>query len=99
MLDNSTLETLRAMHCSGMAAELEMQLKDSKTYNTLAFEERIALMVDVEWNKRQQNKLQKLIKLATFSQPFRIINTVVKIGSRIFQSCLFNKAVQLFVIS
>ena len=62
MLDNSTIETLKAMHCSAMASELENQLNDSKTYGTLAFEERIALMVDAEWNRRQQNKLQKLIK-------------------------------------
>ena len=45
MLDNSTIETLKAMHCSAMASELENQLNDSKTYGTLAFEERIALMV------------------------------------------------------
>lgn len=48
MLDNSTIETLKAMHCSAMASELENQLNDSKTYGTLAFEERIALMVDAE---------------------------------------------------
>lgn len=46
MLDNSTIETLKAMHCSAMASELENQLNDSKTYGTLAFEERVALMVD-----------------------------------------------------
>ena len=40
MLDNSTIETLKAMHCSAMASELENQLNDSKTYGTLAFEER-----------------------------------------------------------
>ena len=39
MLDNSTIETLKAMHCSAMASELENQLNDSKTYGTLAFEE------------------------------------------------------------
>lgn len=82
MLDNSTLETLRAMHCSGMAAELEMQLNDSKTYSALAFEERIALMVDAEWNKRQQNKLQKLIKLATFSQPSACIENIEYLPDR-----------------
>ena len=37
MLDNSTIETLKAMHCSAMASELENQLNDSKTYGTLAF--------------------------------------------------------------
>ena len=64
MTDNSTLETLKAMHCSAMALEFENQLKDSKTYDTLSFEERVGLLVDAEWNRRQKNKLQKLIKPA-----------------------------------
>lgn len=66
MLNNSTIETLKAMHCSAMASELKNQFNDSATYGTLAFEERVALMVDAEWNRRQQNKLQKLIKSAPF---------------------------------
>ena len=69
MIDNSTLETLKAMRCSAMAQEFEKQLEDSKTYDTLSFEERVGLLVDAEWNRRQKNKLQKLVKLATFSQP------------------------------
>lgn len=36
MLDNSTIETLKAMHCSAMASELENQLNDSKTYGVFA---------------------------------------------------------------
>lgn len=82
MLDNSTIETLKAMHCSAMASELEKQLNDSKTYGTLAFEERNALMVDAEWNRRQQNKLQKLIKLATFSQPTACIENMEYLPDR-----------------
>ena len=82
MLDNSTIETLKAMHCSAMASELENQLNDPKTYGTLAFEERIALMVDAEWNRRQQNKLQKLIKLATFSQPTACIENIEYLPER-----------------
>ena len=38
MIDNSTLETLKAMRCSAMAQEFEKQLEDSKTYDTLSFE-------------------------------------------------------------
>ena len=63
MLDNSTIETLKAMHCSAMASELENQLNDSKTYGTLANKERNSLMVDAERNKHQQKKHKKLIWL------------------------------------
>ena len=55
MIDNSTLETLKAMRCSAMAQEFEKQLEDSKTYDTLSFEERVGLLVDAEWNRRQKN--------------------------------------------
>ena len=82
MLNNSTLETLKAMRCSAMAEELERQLHDSKTYEAFAFEERVALMVDAEWNRRQRNKLHKLIKLATFSQPTACIENIEYIPDR-----------------
>lgn len=67
MLDISTIDTLKAMRCRAMAAELEKQLSDPKTYGTLEFEERIGLIVDAEWNRRQQNKLTKCIKQAGFA--------------------------------
>ena len=82
MIDNSTLETLKAMRCSAMAQEFEKQLEDSKTYDTLSFEERVGLLVDAEWNRRQKNKLRKLVKLATFSQPSACIENIEYIPDR-----------------
>ena len=76
MLDNSTIDTLKAMRCTAMATEFENQLSDPKTYQRLSFEERVALLVDAEWNRRQKNKLHKLIKLATFSQPTACIENI-----------------------
>ena len=52
-----------------MAKELESQLSDPDTYSSLGFEERIALLVDAEWNRRQANKLAKCIRDAGFSAP------------------------------
>ena len=76
MLDNSTIDTLKAMRCTAMATEFENQLSDPKTYQRLSFEDRVALLVDAEWNRRQKNKLHKLIKLATFSQPTACIENI-----------------------
>ena len=56
MLNASTIEQLRAMKFSAMAAAFEQQLKDPKSYSQLGFEERFGLMVDAEWNRRQDNK-------------------------------------------
>ena len=44
------------MKLTVMASELERQLNDQDTYGNLGFEERIGLLVDAEWNKRQSNK-------------------------------------------
>lgn len=67
MINESTLETLKAMRCSAMAEELNRQLKDPKTYAALSFEERFGLIIDAEWGRRQKNKLTKLITKAHFS--------------------------------
>ena len=67
MINPLTADTLRRMRCSAMAVELEKQLSDPNTYNSLSFEERLALIVDAEWNRRQKNKLAKHIHDAGFS--------------------------------
>ena len=67
MTSQPTVDTLKKMHFSAMARELENQLSDPDTYNSLGFEERIGLLVDAEWNRRQANKLAKCIRDAGFS--------------------------------
>ena len=62
MMNNSTIEALKAMRFSAMAAEFERQLGDPAAYSMLGFEERFALMVDAEWNRRQQNRLARCIR-------------------------------------
>jgi DNA replication protein DnaC len=68
MINQSTLELLRAMKLTAMASELDNQLKDPKVYGTLGFEDRVALITDAEWNRRQANKLARYIKNAHFSE-------------------------------
>ena len=69
MINVSTKEILKAMHCTAMATEFERQLTDQATYGQLGFEERFALIVDAEWNRRQANKLARGIRNARFSEP------------------------------
>jgi len=69
MIDSSSVELLRAMKLSAMAAECEKQLNDSATYSQLAFEERLGLIIDAEWQRRQINKLNKFTRNARFSVP------------------------------
>lgn len=67
MTNSSTLESLKALKLSAMATELGKQLENPKSYNQLGFEERMALLVDAEWNRRQANKLTRYIHNARFA--------------------------------
>ena len=54
---NNTIERLRTMKMSAFADELERQTEDAGSYNQLGFEDRLALLVDSEWNRRQDGKI------------------------------------------
>ena len=66
MLDNNTVARLRAMKMSAFASELERQLEDG-SYSQLGFEERLGLLVDSEWNRRQSSKLDRYIRNSRFA--------------------------------
>ncbi len=62
MNNASIIEQLKAMRFSAMAKELELQMENSATYSQLGFEDRLGLLVDAEWNRRQANKLNTRIR-------------------------------------
>ena len=66
MLNQATMDMLTAMKMSAMAAEFANQLKDP-AFNELGFEERLGLLVNAEWNRRQSNKLNRFIRSAHFA--------------------------------
>ena len=76
MNNQSTIELLRTMKFSAMANELVLQIEDPGTYSKLSFEERLALLVDAEWNRRQTNKLRRYIKAARLSAPSATIEGI-----------------------
>ena len=65
-MTQQTLDMLADMKLSAMAAELANQLKDP-SFAALGFEERLDMIVTAEWNKRQTNKINRLIRNAHFS--------------------------------
>jgi DNA replication protein DnaC len=76
MINQSTIEILHKMKLSEMANAFEEQLDDRETYGKLSFEERLGLMIDAEWNKRQTNKLSRYIKNAHFATPSATIEAI-----------------------
>lgn len=69
MIRQSTVDLLKEMRFGGMASELERQLADSESFRELSFEDRLALLVDAEWNRRQKNKYQRCLHNARLSIP------------------------------
>src|SRR5436853_6566479 len=63
MLNQQTIEKLYAMRMRGMADALTHQQEDPQT-TQLSFEERFALLVDRQWNWRQNRALERRLKEA-----------------------------------
>lgn len=79
---SNTIEQLRAMRMNALASELERQIKDADSYKQLCFEDRLTLLVDAEWNRRQNNKLDRYIRNARFSDANATIEGIEYIEDR-----------------
>lgn len=67
-MNQQTIDMLTGMKMTAMAAEFVNQLQDP-AFNELGFEERLGMLVTAEWNRRQTNKVNRLIRGAHFSTP------------------------------
>ena len=68
MTNQSTIDKLIEMRFTAMADAFRNQLSDSKM-KELEFEDRLGLLVDIEYNSRKRNRLKRLNKKAEFDQP------------------------------
>ena len=60
MLNHETTAKLRQMKLAGMVEAYEQQKSITSAQN-LTFDERLGLMVDQEWVRRQNNKMAALV--------------------------------------
>ena len=67
MIRQSTIDMLKEMRFSGMASELERQLNNTDSYRDMPFEDRLAMLVEAEWNRRQSNKYIRCVHNAHFA--------------------------------
>jgi DNA replication protein DnaC len=68
MINTATINKLIEMRMSAMANALRTQMQDNSMYD-LSFEERIGMLVDIEYDTRKTNRLHRLIRNASFDQP------------------------------
>lgn len=65
MMNEQTLSKLIEMKLGGMVEAYKEQALN-KEFQKMSFEDRFSLLVDLEHSRRKSNKLQRLIKTATF---------------------------------
>lgn len=75
MLNSETIRRLSELNLVGMIDAYQNQQSDT-TFNSLSFDERLELIIDHEYSRRQSNKLKRLIKSAKFIEPTACIEDV-----------------------
>ena len=68
MLNKDILNRLKELHLTPMANELETQMEHPEAYQTLSFEDRLSLLIDVQLASKNANAIKKRIQDAHFSE-------------------------------
>ena len=68
MLNNVTVDKLITMKLKVMADAYILQEQDP-SYRDVDFSDRLAMLVDAQYNQRQDNRMKRLIKAAALDQP------------------------------
>ena len=93
MNNNQTIEKLRQMRLGAMA-DLHLQYMKNNNVNNSTPDEYLALLTDHEWENRQNQKIERLIKQANFGQKASIVE--IDFGaSRNLDKNMFNRLATL----
>jgi len=72
MNNNQTLEKLKSMRLDAMA-QLHEQQMSSNQHTKMTPDEYLSLLIDHQWEERQNKKIQRLLKQASFRQKTTIV--------------------------
>ena len=81
MTNQSTIDKLLEMRLTSMSDAYITQIGDPKMKD-ISFEDRFALLVDIEYNNRKSNGLKRLIRNAGFDQPEAYISDINYMSGR-----------------
>lgn len=68
MTNESTINKLIEMRLTAMADAFRIQ-KDDPSMKEVPFDDRLGMLVDIEYTSRKNNRLKRLIRKAEFEQP------------------------------
>ena len=90
MNNQSTIDQLTTMRFSAMAKAFEEQLLNPD-FEKMTFEERFGLLVDAEWNRRQQNKLRSRLAEAHLDVPSAVMEEIEYLPDRKLDRALLTR--------
>jgi len=76
MVNATTINKLNEMRLTALADAYRTQLQDAASFAALSFEERFGLMIDIEWSRRKNNRLSRLIRKADLDQSSACIEDI-----------------------
>jgi DNA replication protein DnaC len=90
MLDSKTIVKMHELHLGGMAREFERQSADPAC-EELSFEDRMAMMVDIEWGRRFDARVSRTLKKARLGIPGACMEDIMYLPDRELNKSLFAK--------
>jgi DNA replication protein DnaC len=90
MTNQTTINKLIEMRLTAMADAYRMQLKEH-SLDHLSFEERLGLLVDIEYTSRKNNRLKRLIRNANFDQSYACIADINYSAGRKLDKALIDR--------
>jgi len=90
MLESKTIVKMHDLHLGCMAKEFERQGSDPACAG-LSFEDRMAMMVDLEWSRRLDARVARTLKNARLSIPGACIENIMYHPDRGLDKSLFTK--------
>lgn len=64
-MNNDTILRMKKMRLPALVKNYEDQLENPYMYSSMTFEERVTLMIDAEYEARENNKIKRLLKQAS----------------------------------
>ncbi len=89
-MNNDTLQKLRKMRLPAFANAYRDQANDPDTYAGMTFDERLALLVDAEFDTRTNNKIKRLLKSAHLPDTTAYIGGIEYLPDRNLDKDLFS---------
>ena len=87
MVKQATISKLREIRLSAMAEAFENQCANPEHFEGLSFEDRFGMLVDKEWEKRRNTRLDKLVRHAEFRYPNACIEDIEYHADRNLNKC------------